>query len=132
MAQYTVKDPQGNNRVIQGPDGASDNEIIAQAQKLFLSPTQLEPKETSMMDVMKQGAQAALPSPAFNEPLTPTSSNPAIGGAETALQTLRDPTRISATLSEPGKALSESGVGQAVQTAGENIGIPKPVSKFAV
>jgi len=35
MQQYTVQDPQGNNRVIEGPDGASDEEIISQAQKLF-------------------------------------------------------------------------------------------------
>ncbi len=35
MAQYNVQDPQGNNRVIEGPDGASDEEIISQAQQLF-------------------------------------------------------------------------------------------------
>lgn len=35
MAQYTVQDPQGNNRIIEGPDGATDQEIIDQAQKLF-------------------------------------------------------------------------------------------------
>ncbi len=35
MAEYKVKDPSGKVRVIAGPDGASDEEIIAQAQKLF-------------------------------------------------------------------------------------------------
>lgn len=32
---YKVQDPQGNIREISGPAGASDSEIIAQAQKLF-------------------------------------------------------------------------------------------------
>lgn len=39
MATYKVRDPQGNIREISGPDGASDAEIIAQAQKLFSKPT---------------------------------------------------------------------------------------------
>ena len=32
---YKVQDPQGNIRQISGPAGASEAEIIAQAQKLF-------------------------------------------------------------------------------------------------
>ena len=32
---YKVRDPQGNIREIKGPAGASDDEVIAQAQKLF-------------------------------------------------------------------------------------------------
>ena len=35
MAQYKVKGPDGAIRVIEGPDGASDDEIISQAQRLF-------------------------------------------------------------------------------------------------
>ena len=35
---YKVRDPQGNLREIKGPSGASDDEIIAQAQKLFAAP----------------------------------------------------------------------------------------------
>ena len=35
MAQYKVQDPQGNLRIIEGPDGASDEEVIKQAQSLF-------------------------------------------------------------------------------------------------
>lgn len=35
---YKVQDPQGNIREISGPAGASDAEIIAQAQKLFSAP----------------------------------------------------------------------------------------------
>ncbi len=35
---YKVRDPQGNLREISGPAGASDADIIAQAQKLFAGP----------------------------------------------------------------------------------------------
>lgn len=35
---YKVKDPTGAIREIRGPEGASDDEIIAQAQKLFSAP----------------------------------------------------------------------------------------------
>ena len=35
MAQYKVQDAAGNVRVIEGPDGASDEEISAQAERLF-------------------------------------------------------------------------------------------------
>lgn len=36
---YKVRDPQGNIRQIKGPEGASDDEVIAQAQKLFSQPS---------------------------------------------------------------------------------------------
>jgi len=35
---YKVRDPQGNLRQIRGPVGATDEEIIAQAKKLFAAP----------------------------------------------------------------------------------------------
>lgn len=35
--EYKVRDPEGNTRVIRGPVGASDEEVIAQAQQLFSS-----------------------------------------------------------------------------------------------
>ena len=35
---YKVRDPQGNIREIKGPAGATDDEVIAQAQKLFAAP----------------------------------------------------------------------------------------------
>jgi len=40
---YKVKDPTGAIREIRGPVGASDDEVIAQAQKLFSSPKQINP-----------------------------------------------------------------------------------------
>jgi hypothetical protein len=40
---YKVRDPQGNIREISGPAGATDDEIIAQAQKLFAAPPQTAP-----------------------------------------------------------------------------------------
>jgi hypothetical protein len=36
---YKVRDPQGNIREIKGPAGASDDEVIAQAQALFAAPS---------------------------------------------------------------------------------------------
>lgn len=40
---YKVRDPQGNIREIRGPAGASDEEVIAQAQKLFAAPAAATP-----------------------------------------------------------------------------------------
>ena len=37
---YKVQDPTGTMREIEGPAGASDADVIAQAQKLFATPTQ--------------------------------------------------------------------------------------------
>jgi hypothetical protein len=42
---YKVRDPQGNIREIKGPAGASDDEVIAQAQKLFAVPAPTTPSE---------------------------------------------------------------------------------------
>ena len=36
---YKVRDPQGNIREIKGPEEATDEEVIAQAQKLFSQPS---------------------------------------------------------------------------------------------
>lgn len=36
---YKVRDPKGNIREIKGPEGATDEEVIAQAQKLFSQPS---------------------------------------------------------------------------------------------
>lgn len=44
MAIYKVQDPSGREREIEGPDGASDEEIIAQAKSLF-SGADEEPKK---------------------------------------------------------------------------------------
>lgn len=41
MANYTVKAPDGSTHVIAGPDGASDEEVISQAQKLFPQQSQM-------------------------------------------------------------------------------------------
>lgn len=62
------------------------------------------PKTSSMGDVAKEAIRTALPQPnEAMQPLAPTSNNPIIGGAQAALQTLKDPTRISSTLSAPGQ-----------------------------
>ena len=38
MAQYTVQSPDGNTIVIEGPEGASQADVIAKAQELYKSP----------------------------------------------------------------------------------------------
>lgn len=40
MAQYTVRDPQGQEHIIEGPDNATPDEVIAQAQNLIPSGDQ--------------------------------------------------------------------------------------------
>lgn len=52
MAIYKVRDPSGAVREISGPDGASDDEIVAQAKRLFMAPK----AETSALQDIKQGA----------------------------------------------------------------------------
>ena len=56
---YKVQDPQGNIRQISGPAGASEDEIIAQAQKLF---TDVIPAPTPDQSVIAPaGKQAPAP-----------------------------------------------------------------------
>lgn len=50
MAIYKVKDPTGTIRQIQGPDGASDEEVIAQAQKLFANEQPQQAKQPSLIE----------------------------------------------------------------------------------
>ena len=62
---YKVQDPQGNIRQISGPAGASEDEIIAQAQKLFAdaAPTSaldqpvIEPKKRSWQETSGESLQ---------------------------------------------------------------------------
>jgi len=55
---YKVRDPQGNIREIKGPAGASDEEVIAQAQRLFAAPapapTAPEPRSEGMPTAPRQ------------------------------------------------------------------------------
>lgn len=60
MANYTVKAPDGSTHVISGPDGASDADIIAQAQKLFLQKSSFgQTVKSSVIDMFKRPAMAA-------------------------------------------------------------------------
>jgi hypothetical protein len=72
-----------------------------------------KPQETSMGDVAKQALQSGLSaSPEFNKPLSlaeDASPMGAIkGGAQAALETLKDPTRLSATSQQPGDIAGEA------------------------
>jgi len=60
LQDYTVRDPSGRERVIRGPKGASDADVIAQAQRLFMAPKSRAPIET----------------PAFEKEAAATIANP--------------------------------------------------------
>jgi hypothetical protein len=60
MANYTVKVPDGSTHVIAGPDGASDDEVIAQAQKLFPQKQSFgQTAKRSVIDMFRRPAMAA-------------------------------------------------------------------------
>lgn len=61
------------------------------------------PQPRLIQQVATQAVKTALPSPDFSKPIAPTSSNPGMAGLQAAMQTLRDPTRIQATMSQPGQ-----------------------------
>jgi hypothetical protein len=60
MAQYKVRSPEGQIITIEGPEGATDEEVIAQAQRLFSSQPQQQP--------------AVAPQPAPSQPAQPQQS----------------------------------------------------------
>lgn len=51
---YKVRDPSGAMREISGPEGASDDEIIAQAQKLFSAPAATPAIATPQPSILSQ------------------------------------------------------------------------------
>src|ERR1041385_1221827 len=98
----------------------SSPELQAQLKAKYAPPMPNPNATEAMREGVTEGIKTALPSPSFAQPLAPTSPNPVIGGAQAALQTLRDPTRISPTVCEPAKI-----VGQAVEKFGtENMQDP--------
>jgi hypothetical protein len=62
MAQYKVLDPQGNVRLLEGPDGATDQEVLAQAQRAFSQPDIQPdaPQRASGTDIAKAAGTGAL------------------------------------------------------------------------
>lgn len=62
MATYKVRDPQGNIREISGPDGATDDEVIAQAQKLFSTPSTQQRSVMAPAPTAEQQSMASMPS----------------------------------------------------------------------
>ena len=85
----------------------SDPELLAEAQARFSKPGNL------MDSVVTMAAQAALPSPQAMSPLAPQMADAslgsaAMGGLQAAGQTLRDFTRISPTVSQPGQIAGDA------------------------
>lgn len=63
MAQYKVKAPDGQIITLEGPDGASQEEIFSQAQKLYVPKQQEQkPKETSFWENPLAGIKGGIES----------------------------------------------------------------------
>ena len=60
MAVYKVQDPQGNNYTVEGPDGASDEEVLSQIQAYNQQPLPAETKKPSLGERFKTGVQETL------------------------------------------------------------------------
>lgn len=69
MATYKVRDPQGNIREISGPDGAPDDEILAQAKRLFSAPQAQQLELGAMADQVPgvEPQRPQLPRPITND-----------------------------------------------------------------
>lgn len=59
MATYTVQSPDGKTITLEGPDGASQADVIAQAQRLY-QPKAAAPKPKAAPVIRPQDAQAGL------------------------------------------------------------------------
>lgn len=113
MAQYKVQAPDGHVVTLEGPDGASDQEVMAQAQKLYQPPQQAAPQAPAAQGqpVAAQGLappeSADAPTNAIPEDQRPTSQPlgfvDALAGATNKLQGL-DPVRALAGLIDPATA----------------------------
>lgn len=122
MAQYKVKDPQGNIRIIQGPDGATDEEVIGQAKKLFSNnPFQsITTSPTPAQNVISEVSEALKSSLLPN---TETATQPLSGNPVEMLKQSLSPTE---GLSRVGQTLRQPSVeaGQAVEQFGKDINAP--------
>jgi hypothetical protein len=105
----------------------NDPQMQADFKAKYAAPVPNPNATEAIREGVTQGAQGALPSPSFAQPLAPTSPNPVIGGAQAALQTLRDPTRIQATEQQ---ALTKM-VGEPIENAGKAVGFPETAKPVA-
>ena len=106
---YKVRDPQGNIREIKGPAGASDDDVIAQAQKLFAAPSEVPgPRKTGTAADQIPGYGGVVPAAqqpsAGPSPYAAAPSNPTLKalyspfvGAYRGLQDITDTAYIAAT-----------------------------------
>lgn len=141
MAKYRISTPDGSRYEITAPNNASQAEVLAYAKANHkMTPaydTSLKGRDDRsqmlrdpMIEGAKEGLKAALPSTAFNNPLTLSTGNSFMGVAKDAFlaagETLRDPTRLSSTFSRPGQV-----AGEKVETGLENKGINSLLAKGA-
>jgi len=116
MANYTVQGPDGTQHVISGPDGASDSEVIAQAQKLF-NPSNLESfgrgieNNFPLLNQAIAGGSAALGDKSYSENLA--EQNKDISTAKTAHPVAYGAGAVTGSLAP----LAIPGVGEALESA---------------
>lgn len=101
--QYQVKDPQGQLHVIEGPEGASPDEVLSHAQQVI--PSQSAPQATPIMDVVQKTAE--LGGTVFG----------GIAGAATG--TLADP--LIGPLGTVGGGIVGAAAGRALGTSASNV-----------
>jgi len=115
--EYTVQGPDGSQHVIAGPDGASDAEVIAQAQKLFPGPSQLESfgrgveNNFPLANQAIAAGSAALGDKSYSQNLS--EQNQAIQGAKSANPVSYDAGAVTGALAP----LAIPGVGEALEAA---------------
>lgn len=117
MAQYRVKDPAGQEHIIDGPEGATPDEVMAQAQKLISSGQSQSQPDTSMLDVAKYAAQAPFTQPyeavkfGAQNPEKLPSQLPAMGAVAGELLAGPPGAAIGAGLGQIGKRIGDIGLG---------------------
>lgn len=116
MAQYTVQGPDGQQHIIQGPAGASDDEVIQQAKALF-EPSKLESfargieNNVPLANQAIAAGSAALGPESYSQNLA--EQNKAISGAKSANPVSYGAGATVGTLAP----LAIPGVGEAMEAA---------------
>jgi hypothetical protein len=119
MVQYRVKDPTGQEHIIEGPDNATPDEVISQAQKLIPTASQNQEQtqpQPSFMDTVGSVAKNVLTAPVrMVKNLTPEKMStqlPAIGAVAGEMIYPPGGGAVGAGLGQIGKRIADLGYGR--------------------